>query len=110
MSATPPATPTPETTPAIPATPATPSTPSTPSPEASAASGDGAGDARFRVGIAGYDLWPHAVAFCRSLKDADFCRISDVWDEDPRKLARLVELTGATGHAALDAFCASGAQ
>ena len=76
----------------------------------SAGAGDRAGDARFRVGIAGYDLWPHAVAFCRSLRDADFCRISDVWDDDPRKLARLVELTGATGHAGLDAFCASGAQ
>ena len=69
-----------------------------------------AGDGRFRIGIAGYDLWPHAAAFCRTLRDADFCRVTDVWDEDPRKLARLVELTGATGHQDVRAFCESGIQ
>ncbi len=70
----------------------------------------GGPDARFRIGIAGYDLWPHAVAFCRALQDVHFCRISAVWDEDPRKLARLVELTGATGHQDLAAFCGSDVQ
>ncbi|HEY8837073.1 MAG TPA: hypothetical protein VIO16_05200 [Dehalococcoidia bacterium] len=24
-------------------------------------------DQRFRIGIAGYDLWPHAINFCRAL-------------------------------------------
>lgn len=67
-------------------------------------------DGRFRIGIAGYDLWPHTVSFCRTLKDANFCRISAVWDEDPRKLARLVELTGATGYQNLEAFCQSDLQ
>lgn len=79
-------------------------------PAPRAAEGAGAGDGRFRLGIAGYDLWPHTVSFCRTLQDVEFCRISDVWDEDPRKLARLVELTGATGHRDLDAFCRSGVQ
>ena len=67
-------------------------------------------DGGFRIGIAGYDLWPHTVSFCRTLRDVDFCRVSDVWDEDPRKLERLVELTGATGHRDLGAFCRSGVQ
>ena len=70
----------------------------------------GRADERFRIGIAGYDLWPHAVNFCRVLRDADFCRVSAVWDEDPRHLARLVELTGAEGYADLDAFCRSDVQ
>ncbi len=64
----------------------------------------------FRIGIAGYDLWPHAVAFCRTLRDAGFCRISAVWDEDPRHLARLVELTGARAYDDLEAFCRSDIQ
>lgn len=72
-----------------------------------AVTGGSGPDGRFRIGIAGYDLWPHTIAFCRALRDADFCRISDVWDEDARKLARLIELTGATGHQDLDAFCRS---
>lgn len=68
------------------------------------------GDARFRLGIAGYDLWPHAINFCRTLADVDFARISAVWDEDPRHLERLVELTGAEGYTDLDAFCRSDVQ
>ena len=60
-------------------------------PVASPSSNDGA----FRLGIAGYDLWPHAINFCHSLKDADFTRITAVWDDEPEHLARLVELTGA---------------
>ena len=28
-----------------------------------AADGD---DSRFKIGIAGYDLWPHTIAFCRA--------------------------------------------
>jgi predicted dehydrogenase len=70
----------------------------------------GAADGRFRLGIAGYDLWPHAVNFCRTLRDVDFARISAVWDEDPRHLERLVELTGAEGYADLAAFCRSDVQ
>lgn len=69
-----------------------------------------ASDARFRIGIAGYDLWPHAVAFCRALDGVDFARVSAVWDPDPRGLERLVELTGARGYADLAAFCASDVQ
>jgi predicted dehydrogenase len=67
-------------------------------------------DQRFRIGIAGYDLWPHAINFCRALGDADFCRVSAVWDDEPRHLERLVELTGATGYRDLDAFCQSDVQ
>jgi predicted dehydrogenase len=72
--------------------------------------GAGASGARFRLGIAGYDLWPHAVNFCRALREAEFVRISAVWDPDPRGLARLVELTGAQGYTDLDAFCRSDIQ
>jgi predicted dehydrogenase len=61
----------------------------------------------FNVGIAGYDLWPHALAFIRALKDADFCRITAVWDEDPRDLEMLVGHTGAAGFTDLDAFADS---
>lgn len=64
-------------------------------------------DRRFRLGVAGYDLWPHAINFCRTLRDVDFTRISAVWDEDPRHLERLVELTGATGYTDLQEFCRS---
>ncbi len=64
-------------------------------------------DHRFRIGIAGYDLWPHTISFCRTLQNTDFCRISAVWDDEPRHLKRLTELTGATGYADLDAFCRS---
>jgi predicted dehydrogenase len=78
--------------------------PSAPPPTASPA------DPRFRIGVAGYDLWPHAVAFCRALHDVEFARISAVWDENPRYLARLVELTGAAGFADLEAFCRSDVQ
>jgi predicted dehydrogenase len=67
-------------------------------------------DARFRLGIAGYDLWPHAINFCRTLQGVDFTRISAVWDEDERHLARLVELTGARGYRDLAAFCQSDIQ
>lgn len=67
-------------------------------------------DTRFRLGIAGYDLWPHTIAFCRTLHNVEFARIGAVWDEDPRHLARLVELTGAEGYTDLDAFCRSGIQ
>jgi predicted dehydrogenase len=79
-------------------------------PASPSGAGSAGADGRFRIGIAGYDLWPHTVSFCRTLQGADFCRISDVWDEDPRKLERLVELTGATGHRDLAAFCRSGVQ
>lgn len=65
---------------------------------------------RFRFGVAGYDLWPHAINFCQVLRDADFLDIVAVWDDDPRKLERLVELTGAQGYADLDAFCNSAIQ
>jgi predicted dehydrogenase len=70
---------------------------------------DGADD-RFRIGIAGYDLWPHTINFCRALRDVDFARISAVWDDEPRHLARLVELTGAEGYDDLAAFCRSDVQ
>lgn len=65
---------------------------------------------RFRLGIAGYDLWPHAINFCQTLRDVDFAQISAVWDEDPKHLERLVELTGAEGYTDLDAFCKSDIQ
>lgn len=61
----------------------------------------------FRVGIAGYDLWPHTLAFIRVLKDCDFCTIAAVWDEDPEDLERLVQHTGARGFADLGEFVAS---
>src|SRR5688572_19900606 len=64
----------------------------------------------FRLGIAGYDLWPHAINFCHTLRDVDFCRIAAVWDDEPRHLERLVEVTGAEGFADLDAFCRSDVQ
>ena len=44
----------------------------------------------FRVGLAGYDLWPHTLAFVRALEGADFCKIVAVWDEDPQDLELLV--------------------
>jgi predicted dehydrogenase len=62
------------------------------------------------MGIVGYDLWPHAVAFCRALSNVDFLRVSAVWEPDPRGRERLVELTGARGFADLDEFCASDVQ
>lgn len=71
---------------------------------------EGNADSRFRLGIAGYDLWPHAINFCRTLNDVDFARIGAVYDENPRHLARLVELTGAEGYSDLDAFCGSDIQ
>lgn len=67
-------------------------------------------DGRFRLGIAGYDLWPHAVNFCDSLRDAEFAKITAVWDEDPRHVERLVEITGAAGYTDLHEFCASDLQ
>ncbi len=57
------------------------------------------------IGLAGYDLWPHAIGYCQALQGADAVRISAVWDDEPEHLQRLVELTGATGYASLDAFC-----
>ena len=60
-----------------------------------------------RLGLAGYDLWPHAINFCHALNDVDSARIVAVWDEEPRHRERLVELTGATGYSDLDAFCTS---
>ena len=58
----------------------------------------------FRIGLAGYDLWPHTLAFIRALKEVDFCRITAVWDEDPEDLDLLVGHTGAQGYTDLDAF------
>lgn len=58
----------------------------------------------FKIGLAGYDLWPHTLAFIRSLKDSDFCRITAVWDEDPADLDFLVKHTGATAYANLAGF------
>ena len=58
----------------------------------------------FRVGLAGYDLWPHTLAFVRALDGADFCRIVAVWDEDPDDLELLVKHTGADGYTDLDDF------
>ncbi len=60
---------------------------------------------RVRIGLAGYDLWPHAIGFCEALRDADSVRIAAVWDDEPRHLQRLVELTGATGFSNLEEFC-----
>lgn len=62
-------------------------------------------DACVRIGLAGYDLWPHAIGFCEALTGADSVRITAVWDDEPQHLQRLVELTGATGYANLEAFC-----
>ena len=61
----------------------------------------------FRVGIAGYDLWPHTLAFIRVLKEADFCTIAAVWDEDPEDLGRLEKHTGAKAYTDLEGFAAS---
>ena len=58
----------------------------------------------FEVGIAGYDLWPHTLAFIRVLKEAEFCRIAAVWDEDPHDLELLVGHTGAPGFTDLGEF------
>ena len=58
----------------------------------------------FKIGLAGYDLWPHTLAFIRALKDADFCRITAVWDEDPADLELLVGHTGARGYTDLEDF------
>lgn len=65
------------------------------------------GEGRFKLGVAGYDLWPHAINFCHVLKDADFVEIAAVWDDEPAHRARLVEITGAVGYASLDDFCQS---
>ena len=61
------------------------------------------------VGIAGDDLWPHTLAFIRTLKDADFCEITSVWDEDPKDRELLVGHTGARAFENLDAFVSGGA-
>jgi predicted dehydrogenase len=58
-----------------------------------------------RIGLAGYDLWPHAIGFIEALKGASSVKITAVWDDEPRHLERLVELTGAPGYANLDEFC-----
>jgi UDP-N-acetyl-2-amino-2-deoxyglucuronate dehydrogenase len=65
-------------------------------------------DGRVKLGLAGYDLWPHSINFCRALEGADFARIAAIWDEEPRHRERLVELTGAAAYSDLDAFCRSG--
>src|SRR5687767_917083 len=65
------------------------------------------GEGRFKLGVAGYDLWPHAINFCHALKDADFVEIAAVWDDEPAHLARLVEITGAKGYDSLEEFCRS---
>jgi len=59
------------------------------------------------VGLAGYDLWPHAIASIEGISKQPSVRIVAVWDDEPEHLARLVELTGAEGYADLEAFCAS---
>ena len=64
----------------------------------------------FRLGVAGYDLWPHAINFCESLRDVDFLNITAVWDDEPRHLERLVELTGAKGYSSLEEFANSDIQ
>lgn len=61
----------------------------------------------FRFGVAGYDIWPHAINFCQVLEDVDFLDITAVYDEHPRHLERLVELTGAKGYTNLEEFCNS---
>jgi UDP-N-acetyl-2-amino-2-deoxyglucuronate dehydrogenase len=67
-------------------------------------------DGVFRLGIAGYDLWPHAINFCHALENADFTQITAVWDDEPEHLARLVEITGAVGYSDLEEFCNSDIQ
>jgi predicted dehydrogenase len=67
-------------------------------------------DGTFRLGVAGYDLWPHAINFCEVLRDVDFLQIKAVWDDEPRHLERLVEVTGAQGFSDLEAFCQSDIQ
>lgn len=62
---------------------------------------------RVRIGLAGYDLWPHAIGYCEALTASDTVQITAVWDDEPQHLQRLVELTGATGYASLEAFCAA---
>src|SRR4051812_5222541 len=74
---------------------------------ATASRPDGTRADRFKLGLAGYDLWPHSVNFCRALDETDFAEITAVWDDDPSHLRRLVELTGAHGFERLDDFCAS---
>lgn len=64
----------------------------------------------FRFGVAGYDLWPHAINFCESLKGADFLNITAVWDDEPRHLERLIEVTGAKGYSSLEEFVTSDIQ
>ena len=61
--------------------------------------------AAVRIGLAGYDLWPHAIGFIQALEGVSSVTITAVWDDEPRHLERLVELTGATGYASLEAFC-----
>jgi predicted dehydrogenase len=78
--------------------------------DSAAQSADAGREERFRFGVAGYDLWPHAINFCRVLRDASFLDIVAVWDDDPRELERLVDLTGATGYANLEEFCNSDIQ
>src|SRR5215213_2965878 len=72
--------------------------------DTASASSEGSG---FRLGFAGYDLWPHAINFCNSLQGVDFLTISAVWDDEPEHLARLVELTGARGYSSLEEFANS---
>lgn len=61
----------------------------------------------FRIGIAGYDLWPHTLAFIEALEGAGFCEIASVWDEDPEELELLVKHTGARGYGDLREFARS---
>lgn len=61
----------------------------------------------FRIGIAGYDLWPHTIAFIEALRDADFCEITAVWDEDPEDLELLVKHTGVAAYRNLEEFVQS---
>ena len=62
---------------------------------------------KFRIGIAGYDLWPHTLAFIRTLRDAEFCEITAVWDEDATDRKLLVGHTGARAFVSLDEFVSS---
>ena len=64
-------------------------------------------DQGVRIGLAGYDLWPHALGFCEALEGSSAVTIAAVWDDEPEHLQRLVERTGAVGYANLEEFCNS---
>jgi len=46
------------------------------------------------VGLSGYQIWYHAIAFAEELLESKLMKIVSVFDEDPKQAKRLGEAAG----------------